>query len=137
MERIHVRRRLKQITTAQRWPVFGNIAWVRHDGRPERVFLQEELFGPEAYREIVAYHDTMARHHLFKAQTYRNHAKVRDGLPRPLFGEDEGAVGDEAPGPSPGRASGHTASQRGGRPCDGAASTLVFSDHGLSATHFG
>ena len=33
MERIHVRRRLKQVTTAQGWPVFGNIARVRDDGR--------------------------------------------------------------------------------------------------------
>jgi hypothetical protein len=47
MERIHVRRRLKQVTTAQSWPIFGNIARVRDDGRPERVFRQEELFGPE------------------------------------------------------------------------------------------
>jgi hypothetical protein len=95
MERIHVRRRLKQITTAHGWPVFGNIARVRDDGRPERVFLQEELFGPEAYRQIVAYHYTMARHHLFKAQTYRDHAKARYGLQLPLFREDDGAVGGE------------------------------------------
>jgi hypothetical protein len=33
MERIHVRRRLKQITNARGWPVFGNIARVRDDGR--------------------------------------------------------------------------------------------------------
>jgi hypothetical protein len=77
MERIHVRRRLKQITNARGWPVFGNIARVRDDGRPERVFLQEELFGPEEYQQIVAYHYGMARHHLFKAQTYRDHAKAR------------------------------------------------------------
>src|ERR671937_2444068 len=66
MERIHVRRRLKQVTTAQGWPVFGNIERVGPDGRPTRVFLQEELFGPEEYRQIVA--------HLFKAQTSRDHA---------------------------------------------------------------
>jgi hypothetical protein len=94
MERIHVRRRLKQITTAHGWPVFGNIARVRDDGRPERVFLQEELFGPEEYRQIVAYHYGMARHHLFKAQTYRDHAKARYGLQLPLFSEDD-AVGGE------------------------------------------
>jgi hypothetical protein len=95
MERIHVRRRLKQVTTAQGWPVFGNIARVRDDGRPERVFLQEELFGPEEYRQVVAYHYGMARHHLFKAQTYRDHAKARYGLQLPLFSEDDG--GDGAP----------------------------------------
>ena len=137
MERIHVRRRLKQVTTAQGWPVFGHIARAGPDGRPTRVFLQEELFGPGAYRQIVASHDSLARHHLCKAQTSRDHATARHGLPRPLCGEDEGAVGGEAPGPSPGRASGHPASQRGGRPGDGVASTLAFSDHGLSATHFG
>jgi len=37
----------------------------------------------------------MARHHLFKAQTYRDHAKVRYGLQLPLFSEDDG--GDGAP----------------------------------------
>jgi hypothetical protein len=95
MERIHVRRRLKQITTAQGWPVFGNIARVGPDGTPTRVFLQEELFGPEEYRQIVAYHYTMARHHLFKAQTYRDHAKARYGLQLPLFREDDGTVGGE------------------------------------------
>ena len=95
MERIHVRRRLKQITTAHGWPVFGNIARVGPDGRPTRVFLQEELFGPEEYRQIVAYHYSLARHHLFKAQTYRDHAKARYGLQLPLFGEDDGAVGGE------------------------------------------
>jgi hypothetical protein len=63
MERIHVQRPLKQVTTAQGWPVFGNIARVRDDGRPERVFLQKELFGPEEYRQVVAYYK-MARHHL-------------------------------------------------------------------------
>ena len=95
MERIHVRRRLKQITTAHGWPVFGNIERVRDDGRPERVFLQEELFGPEEYRQIVAYHDGLARHHLFKAQTYRDHAKVRDGLQLPLFREEDSEVGGD------------------------------------------
>jgi hypothetical protein len=96
MERIHVRRRLKQVTNAQGWPVFGNIERVGPDGTPARVFLQEELFGPEEYRQIVAYHYGMARHHLFKAQTYRDHAKARYGLQLPLFGEDEGEVGGEA-----------------------------------------
>jgi hypothetical protein len=37
----------------------------------------------------------MARHHLFKAQTYREHAKARFGLQLPLFDEDDGAVGGE------------------------------------------
>jgi hypothetical protein len=95
MERIHVRRRLKQITTAQGWPVFGNIERVGPDGTPARVFLQEELFGPEEYRQIVAYHYGLARHHLFKAQTYRDHAKARYGLQLPLFSEDDDAVGGE------------------------------------------
>jgi hypothetical protein len=95
MARIHVRRRLKQVTTAHGWPVFGNIARVGPDGTPARVFLQEESFGPEAYRQIVAYQDSLARHHLCKAQTYREHAKARDGLQLPLFGEDDGAVAGE------------------------------------------
>jgi hypothetical protein len=60
---------------------------------PERVFLQEELFGPEEYRQVVAYHYGMARHHLFKAQTYRDHAKARYGLQLPLFGEDDDDMG--------------------------------------------
>jgi hypothetical protein len=92
MGRIHVRRRLKQITNAHGWPVFGNIERVGPDGRPARVFLQEELFGPEEYRQIVAYHYRLARHHLFKAQTYRDHAKARYGLQLPLFSEYDGAV---------------------------------------------
>jgi hypothetical protein len=71
MERIHVRRRLKQVTNAQGWPVFGNIDRIGQDGKATRVFLQEELFGPEEYRQIVAYHYSMARHYLVKAQTYR------------------------------------------------------------------
>jgi hypothetical protein len=50
MERIDVRRRLKQVTNAQGWSVFGNLERVGPDGKPERVFLQEELFGPEEYR---------------------------------------------------------------------------------------
>jgi hypothetical protein len=99
MERIHVRRRLKQVTTAQGWPVFGNIERVGPDGTPERVFLQEELFGPEEYRQIVAYHYGMARHHLFKAQTYRDHAKMRYGLQLPLFGEDDSEMSGEADAP--------------------------------------
>jgi hypothetical protein len=96
MERIHVRRRLKQVTNTRGWPVFGNIARVGLDGRPERVFLQEELFGPEEYRQIVAYHYGMARHHLFKAQTYREHAKARYGVQLPLFDEDDDAGEGEA-----------------------------------------
>jgi hypothetical protein len=95
MERIHVRRRLKQVTNAQGWPVFGNIERVGPDGTPARVFLQEELFGPEEYRQIVAYHYGLARHHLFKAQTYRDHAKARYGLQLPLFSEDDGEVGGD------------------------------------------
>jgi hypothetical protein len=34
----------------------------------------------------------MARHHLVKAQTYREHAKMRYGLQLPLFREDEGTL---------------------------------------------
>jgi hypothetical protein len=90
-----VRRRLKQVTTAHGWPVFGTIERVGPDGTPARVFLQEELFGPEEYRQIVAYHYRLARHHLFKAQTYRDHAKARYGLQLPLFGEDDDEVGSE------------------------------------------
>jgi len=89
MERIHVRRRLKQVTNTQGWPVFGNIERVGLDGKPARVFLQEELFGPEEYRQIVAYHYGMARHHLVRARTYWEDAKMRYGLQLPLFSEDD------------------------------------------------
>jgi hypothetical protein len=34
----------------------------------------------------------MARHHLFKAQTYRDHAKARYGLQLPLFDEVDGEM---------------------------------------------
>ena len=51
-----------------------------------------ELFGPEEYRQVVAYHYGMARHHLFKAQTYRDHAKARYGVQLPLFDEDNGEI---------------------------------------------
>jgi hypothetical protein len=95
MERIHVRRMLRQVTDGYGWPTVANIVRARDDGRPERVFMQEELFGPEEYRQVVAYHYRMARHHLFKAQTYRDHAKARFGLQLPLFDEDDG--GDGAP----------------------------------------
>ena len=96
MERIHVRRMLRQVTDGRGWPTLANIVREGEDGRPERVFMQEELFGPEEYRQVVAYHYGMARHHLFKAQTYRDHAKMRYGLQLPLFDEDEGTVGGEA-----------------------------------------
>jgi hypothetical protein len=91
MERIHVRRMLRQVTDGRGWPTVANIVRVGDDGRPERVFMQEELFGPEEYRQVVAYHYAMARHHLVKAQTYREHAKARFGLQLPLFDEDDGA----------------------------------------------
>jgi hypothetical protein len=90
LERIHVRRMLRQVTDGRGWPTLANIVRAGDDGRPERVFLQEELFGPEEYRQVVAYHYGMARHHLFKAQTYREHAKARYGVQLPLFEEDDG-----------------------------------------------
>ena len=96
MERIHVRRMLRQVTDGRGWPTVANIVRAGDDGRPERVFMQEELFGPEEYRQVVAYHYGMARHHLFKAQTYRDHAKARYGLQLPLFDEVDGGVGGEA-----------------------------------------
>jgi hypothetical protein len=96
LERIHVRRMLRQVTDGRGWPTCGDIARVGPDGRPERVFLQEELFGPEEYRQIVAYHYGMARHHLFKAQTYRDYAKARYGVQLLLFDEDEDAGEGEA-----------------------------------------
>ena len=46
MERIHVRRMLRQVTDGRGWPVLANIVRVAPDGRPERVFMREELFGP-------------------------------------------------------------------------------------------
>ena len=95
MERIHVRRLLRQVTDGRGWPLLANIVRAGDDGRPERVFMQEELFGPEEYRQVVAYHYRMARHHLFKAQTYREHAKMRYGLQLPLFREDDGEGGGE------------------------------------------
>jgi hypothetical protein len=67
MERIHVRRRLRQVMDGRGWPTLANIVRAGDDGRPERAFMQEELFGPEEYRQVVAYHYGMARHHLFKA----------------------------------------------------------------------
>jgi hypothetical protein len=67
MERIYVRRMLRQVTDGRAWPTLANIVRAGPAGRPERVFLQEELFGPEEYPQVVAYHYGMARHHLFKA----------------------------------------------------------------------
>jgi hypothetical protein len=96
MERIHVRRLLRQVTDGRGWPLLANIVRVGDDGRPERVFMQEELFGPEEYRQVVAYHYRIARHHLYKAQTYREHAKMRYGLQLPLFREDDGEVGGDS-----------------------------------------
>jgi hypothetical protein len=93
MERIHVRRMLRQVTDGRGWPILANIVREGPDGRPERVFLQEELFGPEEYRQVVAYHYGMARHHLFKARTYRDHAKARYGVQLPLFDADDGEMG--------------------------------------------
>jgi hypothetical protein len=69
--------------------MLANIVRAGDAGRPERVFMQERLFGPEEYRYVVAYHYHMARHHLFKAQTYRDHSKARYGLQLPLFREDD------------------------------------------------
>ena len=90
MERIHVRRMLRQVRDGRGWPTLANIVRVQPDGSSERVFMQEELFGPEEYHQVVAYHYRMARHHLVKAQTYREHAKARYGLQLPLFDEDDG-----------------------------------------------
>jgi hypothetical protein len=39
---------------------------------------------------VIAYHYRVAWHHLFKAQTYRDHVKARYGVQLPLFSEDEG-----------------------------------------------
>jgi hypothetical protein len=95
MECIHVRRMLRQVTDSRGWSILANIVRMDPNGRPERVFMQEELFGPEEYRQVVAYHYRMARHHLFKAQTYREHAKARYGVQLPLFDEDDS--GDSVP----------------------------------------
>jgi len=92
MERIHVRRMLRQVTDGRGWTTLANIVRPGPDGRPERVFIQEELFGPEEYRQVVAYHYSLARHHLFKARTYCEHAKTRYGLQLPLFDEDDGEM---------------------------------------------
>jgi hypothetical protein len=72
----------------------GTIDRTQGPQRPsERVFLQEELFGPEEYRQVVAYHYRMARHHLFKAQTHCDHAKARYGVQLPLFDEGDSEIG--------------------------------------------
>jgi hypothetical protein len=92
MERIYVRRMLKQVRDPSGWPTFGSIGRLDEHGQPERVFMQEELFGPEEYRQIVTYHYGVARHHLFKAQTYRDHAKARYGLQLPLLDEEDGEL---------------------------------------------
>jgi hypothetical protein len=84
MERIHVRRRLKQVRHARGRPVFGNIERVGSDGTPARVFLPDELFGPEEPRQIVAYHDGIPRHHLNLPEP----RQVRYGLQLPLCRED-------------------------------------------------
>ena len=41
------------------------------------------------YSTSDPYHYRMARHHLFKAQTYRDHAKARYGVQLPLFDADK------------------------------------------------
>ena len=90
MERIHVRRMLRQVTDGRGWPILANIVRVDPDGRLERVFMQEELFGPEEYRQVVAYHyppDGAASP--FQGATYRDHAKARYGVQLPLFDADE------------------------------------------------
>jgi hypothetical protein len=48
---------------------------------------------PEEYRQVVASHDGMVRHRLFKARPYREHCKVCLGVQLPLFDEDSGELG--------------------------------------------
>src|SRR4029453_16185117 len=90
MERIHVRRMLRQVTDGRGWPTVANIVREGDDGRPERAFMQEGPFRPEEDRQAGGCRYGMARHHLFKAQTYRDHAKARYGLQLPLFDEVDG-----------------------------------------------
>jgi hypothetical protein len=47
--------------------------------------MQEELFGLEEYRQVAAYYYRMARHPLFKSQTYRERSKARYGIQLSLF----------------------------------------------------
>ena len=69
MERIHVRRMLRQVTDGRGWPTLANIVREGPAGWPERVFLQEELFGPEEYRQVVAYLPPQRGHAQLAAMT--------------------------------------------------------------------
>jgi hypothetical protein len=91
-ERIHMWRRLRQATDGRGWPILANVVREGHDGWPKRVCLQEELFDPKEYRQMVASHDGLARHHLVKARTSCEHAKRRFGVQLPLFDEDDGGA---------------------------------------------
>jgi hypothetical protein len=50
--------RPRQVTDGRGWPTVANIVRAGDDGRPARVFMPEELFGPQEYRQS----DTLQRH---------------------------------------------------------------------------
>ena len=64
---------LRQVTDGRGWPVLANIVRAGPDGRSERVFMQKELFGPEEYRQVVAYHYRMERHQAMTKHARRTH----------------------------------------------------------------
>jgi hypothetical protein len=125
MERIHVRRMLRQVKDGRGWPTVGNIVRVGPNGWLERVFMQEELFGPEEYRQIVAYHYGMARHHLSRRRPTATTPRRATASSCRCSAR---TTARETAMPSPDHLRARSASSKTGRACRSAHRRLTFRD---------
>lgn len=80
-----LRRELKRLKDATGFPTFASI--VRADaesGESKRVYLQEQLFDIEQYRQVIDYHANRTNYHAGVARRYAKRAEERYGIQIPL-----------------------------------------------------
>jgi hypothetical protein len=60
-------------------PLFANLELISEDGEVSNGYMQEILFEPSHYRQVISYHVRTANHHINEAREYATNLEHRYG----------------------------------------------------------
>lgn len=83
-KRDFIRRAMRSMKDANGWPIFASVVVQESDGSKVRVYKNETLFDVEDYRQTVAYHQRIARHHIKMSNGYAKRCGEHTGNQLPL-----------------------------------------------------
>lgn len=83
-KKVYVRHLIKTLKDDSGWPLFASVRTKDAQGQERMIYKQGKLFDPDDYFQVVNYHHSRARYHIYMATGWRKRAKERLAMQIPL-----------------------------------------------------